>query len=112
NGANHNIIRNSYIMADTTSTSSNYGALIISGAGNSATATGSNSDSNLIQNNIIEGGYYGITQTTSSGNQILDNTIRNFYYYGVYSNAATNTLIEGNDIHKEHRSGVSTFYGV
>ncbi len=117
NNADSNIIRKCTINLNSTSTSTNY-AGIVSSAGTTAVATGTNeSDGNLFEQNTINGGYYGITSvgsTTSAvgNNQILNNTIRDFYFYGIYLSGNFNTLVEKNNISRPARTSVSTCYGV
>jgi len=117
NNADSNIIRNCSINLNTTSTSSNY-AGIVNSAGLTATTTGSNgSDYNRIENNIITGGYYGITMVGSTSesvanNRITGNIINDFYFYGIYLNGNFNTLAEKNNISRPARTSVSTFYGI
>jgi hypothetical protein len=112
NDADNNIVQNCNIFTDTISTSTNFSGLAISGSASSATATGSNCDNNLITNNVINGGYYCLTTTSSDNNILSNNVVKNFYYYGIYVNTTTNTQITGNDINRDTRSSVSTFYGI
>ena len=94
-GANHNTITNCVIDVPVTSTSSAYGIYNSSGL----------DEYNLISNNYIKNGYYGIYWYSGSstllekGNRIEGNIIDGFYYYGIYSygqdsiNVKYNTLI-------------------
>jgi len=117
NNADSNIIRNCTINLNTSSTSSNF-AGIVSSVGVSASSTGTNeSDYNLIENNTITGGYYGITSVGSSssavGNNIIrNNTVRDFYSYGIFLYGNFNTLVEGNDISRPTRGNTTTHYGI
>jgi len=116
-GADSNIIRKCIVNVNTTSTSTNY-AGIVSSAGTTAIASGSNgSDYNLIENNTITGGYYGITNigsTTESvaNNRIIGNKVSDYYSYGIYLSGNFQSLVEGNDMSRPARSGFTTHYGI
>ncbi|MCU0433141.1 MAG: right-handed parallel beta-helix repeat-containing protein [Bacteroidia bacterium] len=102
NSADSNIIRNCIVRLDTVSTSANFAGITISGA--TVTANGNFGRDNLIENNFVSGGYYGITargfSTTifSPGNRINNNTIERFHYYGVYCFYQNKLEINRNDI--------------
>ena len=100
-------------------TSLNYSGIVISGSASSATTTGSDCDYNIISNNVVTGGYYGITVVGLStayinGNQVKNNTIADFYFYGIYVNGTSGCLIEGNNISRPNRPStlISSFYGI
>ena len=119
NGADSNTIRRCTIDANITTTSTNFAGIAVSGSATSATTAGSLSDGNLIENNTVRGGYYGITVmgTTTAGNQIQNNTVRNnrvtdFYYYGIYSTGTNKLVIEGNDLERPTRTAGTTVYMV
>ena len=70
-------------------------------------------DDNLFEDNVITGGYYGITNYGSSSvanqrNKFLRNTIKDFYLYGVANNGTFQTMIDGNDISRPTRTVLST----
>ena len=70
------LFRNCTILANTTSTSTNYAGIVISGSGTSATSTtASNCDGNLFENNTITGGYYGISMMSSAALPVKYNKI-------------------------------------
>ncbi|RYZ38495.1 MAG: right-handed parallel beta-helix repeat-containing protein, partial [Sphingobacteriales bacterium] len=118
NNADSNVIRNCNILINTTSTSTNYAGIVISNSETSATTSGATRcDGNLVDNNTITGGYYGITLTGNTaepvtGNQFINNRIRDFYNYGIYLNIVGPTLVEKNDISRPTRTVLTTFYGV
>ena len=117
NQADNNTISNCIINMDATSTSStNFSGIISSSSATSTIGEDNNANNNLIQNNTINGGYYGIrlngTTTDNSGNRIEGNTIADFYTYGIYLNDQENSVVSGNDISRASRTGVTTFYGV
>ncbi|MGK0638555.1 T9SS type A sorting domain-containing protein [Schleiferia thermophila] len=117
NGADWNVVRNCSIISNTTSTSTVYAGIAFSNSTTSATTAGLNGNNNLIERNVIIGGYYGITVLGSSstargtGNSIIRNTIRDFYLYGIYALNQDNFEIFGNDISRPTRTTISTFYG-
>jgi hypothetical protein len=115
-GSDYNIIRNNTIKSLTTSTSSNYAGLVFSGSATSAT-TGTTGIFNLVENNVIDGGYYAMTMYGTSaapkglyGNVIRNNKIQNFYYYGLYSGYSDSTVISGNEFSRQTRASVSLGY--
>ncbi|RYZ54727.1 MAG: hypothetical protein EOP49_04470, partial [Sphingobacteriales bacterium] len=119
NDADSNVIRNCTILSNTSSTSTvNYAGIVISNSETSATTTGATRcDENLIENNTIIGGHYGITLTGSTtervmNNKFINNTIRDFNSYGIYMNIVGPTIVEGNDISRPTRTTMTTFYGV
>lgn len=120
NGANYNIIRNCNLRGDTSSTSSNFAGFGISGSSatsGSITTQGVSGNYNLIENNTITGGYYGLTMVGSStdsanGNIIRDNIIRDYRYYGMYVYYNEGITLEGNDISRPNRTNLTTSYGM
>ena len=119
NNADSNIIRKCTINSSLTSTSTNYAGIVISGSDASAIGNGTTlCDFNKIENNTINGGYYGVTlaATFAGGangfNQIVGNTINDFHFYGVYVAASYNTLIAKNTIARPTRTNVGEFNGI
>lgn len=114
NSADSNIISNCNVITNVASTSSNFAGITISGA--TVTANGDFGDDNLIQNNTVTGGYYGITMrgtgttTFNQRNKVINNVIRDFYYYGVYCYYQNLTEITGNTI-TARSTGSATGYG-
>ena len=117
NGASNIIVRNSLIDNQVASTSSNFAGIVM-GSGTTATGTGGLPATNVtIENNVILGGYYGITligSTAAPGlnNKILNNRIHDFYFYGVFSVGQTDFDYSGNDLARPLRSTLSSFYGL
>ncbi|MFC5269455.1 CARDB domain-containing protein [Adhaeribacter terreus] len=115
NNADHNIITNNTLNLPLTSTSSSVNGIV---AGTGSTASGNNGSNNLIQNNIINGGYCGICINGTSGNlgavsnQVKNNQVKDAYFYGMYLNNVTNSVVEGNDISRAVRANGSAFYGI
>jgi Ig-like domain CHU_C associated/Right handed beta helix region len=102
NSADSNIIQNCVVRLDTSLTSSNFAGITISGA--TVTTNGNWGSGNLIQNNTVTGGYYGITtrgfSTTifSQNNRIVNNTVNGFYYYGIYCYYQNKIVVNDNDV--------------
>jgi len=112
NGADSNVIANCVLYTDTTTTASNYAGIVISGAANSATASGSNCNGNTIVNNMVNGGFYGIIYNTCSATVVRKNKLRNFYSYGIYVNLDTDGIIDSNEIYRDTRMGLGAFNGI
>jgi len=73
-------------------------------------------DHNLIANNLITGGYYGIylygvgSSSKEKGNIISNNIIKDFYYYGLYLYYQDSITVTGNSILNGNNS--ATAYGM
>jgi len=118
NDADSNTFTGLNITVDTTSTSTNYIPIVISGATDDPTFAGSDCDGNTFTGNILNGGYYGIMVYGNaatpyiSDNVFNNNIIKNFYAYGFYLYRNHNTLIEGNDLSRPTRTNSTTFAGI
>lgn len=117
NNANNNTVSGCTIITDSTSTSTNYSGIVISGSPGSATTSGAAGNYNRILNNTIVGGYYGIIAYGASadslnGNHFVGNTIRNFYYAGLYNYYSRKSIMSGNEIFRPSRTSNTTFYGI
>jgi gliding motility-associated-like protein len=121
NNADSNTINNCTIQCNATSTSTNYGGIILNNSEAGAATTGNTfCDNNTFSGNIINGGYYGITivgGTTATtfpvlNNKVTGNTILDFYQYGVYISGTSNTLVESNFLSRPSRTAITNFYGV
>jgi parallel beta-helix repeat protein len=118
NGANNNVIKNCQIEIPQTTTSANF-AGIVSNTGTTAIAQGGNFPfENTIENNVITGGYYGVTligggsANRASGNKVLNNTLHEYYFYGIYSHSQEDFEYIGNDMARPSRTTLSSFYGI
>lgn len=115
--AHYNTIKNSKIIGDQSNTGTTVGGIIISGSATSYTAT-TTASYNVIENNEISGGYFGIssygtaTIANMKGNIIKNNIIKDYYVYGIYLIGTDSTQIVGNDLHRKNRLVVSTGYGI
>lgn len=113
NSADSNTVKNCIVKLDSTATSSNFAGITMSGA--TVATNGDNGDANLVQNNEVSGGYYGITMrgisTTvfNQRNQISGNNIRNYYYYGIYCYAQNRPVIQGNTSQSRPASTTSNY---
>jgi parallel beta-helix repeat protein len=117
--SNNAIISNCTINMPMNSGSKIHGIII--GLSDGVTA-GNYSSNSLIQNNIINGGYFGVrlvgTAVTGSNptgavnNRIAGNQFRDFYNYGMYFVNADGTKIENNDFSRPTRTDVSGFTGI
>lgn len=109
NRAANNVIDNNIILLDTTlsSVSSLSSGIVASSSLTGVTSSGVNAFDNIIQNNKVYGGYYGIrlngesTTSFNTGNKLINNELRKFYYYGIYLLYQGNTLIERNNINAQ-----------
>lgn len=116
--SNNCIVENNIMLGDVNATATSYMGINISSNSNS-TAGISTSAGNIIRNNDIVGGYYGVylygdlnNTGTAYGNIISNNTVRDFYIYGIYNYGADSTQIVSNDVHRLNRVAASTFYGI
>ncbi len=112
NGANHNIVDGCIVEVDSAEqqTGGNFAGITISGL--AATSSGTNGSNNIIRNNKIHGGYYGVTvmgtnsSTFEVNNRVENNEITGQRYYNMYCYYQSGLHIEGN--HLQHRSPFNT----
>lgn len=114
NGADSNIIRNSTITTNITETSTNFAGIVINGSVSGTGASGSNGSGNLIENNRIVGGYYGIyaygsTTAYNKNNIFRNNKIEDYYYYSIYLYGQQDALVKGNEISRPVRTNSSNY---
>jgi trimeric autotransporter adhesin len=117
NNADSNTIKNSVINLSIATTSTNFAGIVIAGGNTATTTTTNGCDANLIDNNTINGGYYGITlagnaTSRSVNNRITRNKIKDHYFYGIYNTTSDNTLIESNELSSPTRTLGTTTYGI
>jgi len=112
NDADSNIIRkcsvvNTYVY--TTSSPQYSSGIVVNGNEEDEDGLGiSHCDYNIITQNTVSGGYYGIILTsydsyspamvTMDNNQVTNNTVKDFINVGITLLWGNNTLVEGNDI--------------
>lgn len=115
NSADSNTVSNCIVNLSTTTTSSNFAGITLSGA--TVTTNGDNGDENLIIGNEVHGGYYGITargiSTTlfNQRNHIRNNVVEDCYYYGIYLYAQNGNEITENRI-SLRTPGTTASYGI
>ena len=116
NGADHNTFTNCHFETSTTSTSTFYSNVVMSGSLTAATTAGNSGSYNTFDNNTHIGGYYAFTMNGLSsalrdvGNSVTNSTFENFYLYGLYLKSQDEMVIMNNNISREDRTG--SFYGI
>ncbi|MDT8324747.1 MAG: BNR-repeat neuraminidase N-terminal domain-containing protein, partial [Bacteroidota bacterium] len=114
NSADYNEITDCVINLPANTTSA-YHIGICASSTTSYSSTGDWGDFNLIKDNEINSGYYGIrwngysssSTTTSRGNQFIGNTVKDFYYYGMYLRYSTEIVVTDNTV-IQRKSGTWT----
>lgn len=112
--ADHNTIKRCKVNLSKTTTSNLYAGIAITSLDYDPIGWPVNSycDSNLITNNTVTGGNYGITLASSNlnanmstciGNIVRNNIIKDPYQYGIYLSGLAKTLIDSNDISQPTR---------
>lgn len=115
NAADSNQVTNCQLLGSAGSTSSNRSNVVFSNSTTSYSGTGNSGNYNTIKNNLIRGGYFGLSQyastSSSSSTWTTGMWIENneFYrcYYGMYFRGSSNKKIIGN---KVDSNGYMTFY--
>ncbi|MCW3467601.1 right-handed parallel beta-helix repeat-containing protein [Chitinophaga nivalis] len=117
--ADSNTISRNKILTDPTEEYGDYAGVVINGADGSTTSgTNNRCDGNVVRNNNINGGIYGIviygeSATPVIGNKIVGNTIREFYESGIQATYTIYTLIDKNTMSRPTRVSESyTLYGI
>jgi hypothetical protein len=106
-GANYNSIENCVLLGIPTTSTTNSFALIFSGVGDN--------EYNVIKNNLMMNGSYGIYMNGVStnyqkGNQVLGNKIQGFQLYGLYFGYQDSVQVSGNELLS---SGTASYgYGI
>jgi gliding motility-associated-like protein len=119
NDADSNVVKNSTININKTSTSStNFGGIIINSSATSITTAGTAlCDFNTLTGNTINGGYYGVAIVSGTtpyveNNSITNNKIYDFYAYGIYLAGNSHTLVESNELARPTRTNSTTTYAI
>ncbi|TVQ78548.1 MAG: T9SS C-terminal target domain-containing protein [Flavobacteriales bacterium] len=118
NGADHNTFSNCHFETNTSSTSTLFSNVVMSGSLTFATTPGNSGSFNTFENNTHVGGYYGFamngpgTTNFNVGNKIINSTFEDFFLYGLYLRSQEDVEIVGNDISRATRTTVSTLYGL
>lgn len=114
NSADYNEISNCVIEVSPTTTD-NEVVGILACTTTSYSTTGDYGNYNLIKDNTITGGYYGIRwngsattdYTTAVGNQFTGNTLTEWYYYGMYLYYIGGSLVVSHNNAVQRTSGTS-----
>jgi parallel beta-helix repeat protein len=114
------ITRCTFDLTNVTATSSaNSSGICFSSSNTSATSAGTNGTqcyiggNKLLGNTGAGGYYYAITVCgASDSNTIENNLVQNFYYYGIYVSGAKNTQIKKNNVNRATKNITTTFYGI
>ncbi len=102
NNADSNVIKNCLVVVNQTSTATNFAGICITGS--TPSTAGANGNGNLILNNEVNGGYYGIvmqglsTTVFDQNNAVIGNTLKNTYYYPIRCYSQNNVAIRKNTI--------------
>ncbi len=117
NSANYNNLLNCKISMPILGASYYYYPIPVAICGSSYYGTGDNGNYNVINNNRLIGGYFGMSiygnstmPTLCTGNKITNNKIEQAYYMGIYGQYQTNMLIEHNII--RNSTAVTYDYGI
>lgn len=116
NDADNNTITNCTITSDLITTIDQFVGITLSG-GPGATQEDAKCDNNILSNNTITGGYYGISMfggqfTSVSGNKVINNKIYDVHNTGIKLQGSFNTLVEGNEISNPTRTTQWYFAGI
>lgn len=115
NAENITLVGNT-ILLDTASTNTTNSGIVASGSTvNSTTETVIQQI--RIDSNLIVGGYYGIRLNGAAASPaanvlVRDNDIRDFYVYGLWTQGTDGAIIEANDITRDRRFTLSSYYGI
>jgi hypothetical protein len=120
NEADNNTIANCTINVGTTGTSTNFLGIAINGSATATSSSGNNGNENIITDNTIIGGYYGVylygsssLSTVNINNSVGFNNIQDAYYTGVYAIYQSDGLqIYKNEITRPTRTTFTTGYGI
>lgn len=112
NDADYNTINNCTVLLDSSSVSNNYAGIVISGSNLSPTTVGSNCNNITLSENVVVGGYYGIS-VNGANITVSNNTVRSFAVYGIYGGELSTASITNNNINRLTRtSNINSFYGI
>jgi len=120
NQADNNIIRRCTINNNIFSNSTNYLGIVMNGGTSSLGQSGNNGNNNLIENNKVIGGYYGIylfgnstNSTQNNNNKVVGNNITEFYTYGVNAaNQSNGLVVSKNEMARPNRLNSGNCAGV
>ncbi|HOJ05892.1 MAG TPA: BNR-repeat neuraminidase N-terminal domain-containing protein, partial [Bacteroidota bacterium] len=118
NSADYNEISDCVIEVTSSSTSASIIPILASST-TSYSSYGDHGNFNVIKDNAISGGYYGIRwngssssdYTTAQGNQFIGNTLTEWYYYGMYLYYPGGALVVRGNTAVQRTSGSITTSG-
>ncbi|MDT8323148.1 MAG: right-handed parallel beta-helix repeat-containing protein, partial [Bacteroidota bacterium] len=118
NAADHNEISDCVITTPA-NTASTYHRGIVTASLTSSPSYGDHGSYNLIRDNVIESGYYGIQwygasssdYTVSRENHFIGNTVKDFHYYGIYMGGGGAQVLRGNSVVQRSSGAFSTSGG-
>jgi hypothetical protein len=120
NAADDNIISSCTINTSLTNTTAyNYVGIALSGSTSTPLTAGNSGNNNLITNNVLIGGYYGVSLYGNSAanaqcvnNVVSNNIIQETYSYATYLAYQSGAVISGNNISRPTRTSSTTTAGV
>ncbi|MCC5917632.1 MAG: T9SS type A sorting domain-containing protein [Cryomorphaceae bacterium] len=118
NGADYNSFTNMRFEADLVGTSTSLANVVAAGDTSSALSFGNNSNFTSFDNCNFIGGYYGLvlngdsTTNRNVGNSVTNCTFEEQNYCAAYLNAQDSLTFSGNDISRETRTTVSSFFSL
>lgn len=112
--ADHNMIDSCHVRVNP-STSSLFSPISFSNTRTSPAASGLNGNYNVISNNCIENGYYGVriqgdVNNHQSGNMLIDNEFFDPYFYNIYIQYQDSVEVWGNDADQTIQAGGDGLY--
>ena len=115
NDANNNTISNNTVNISSTSTSSSNSVGIILNGSTTSYLTGDDEViDNIIDGNIVNGGYTGIVVSGSAsgmtGNVVSNNTVVDFYSQGIWAEETSGIEIFNNEIYRAILANTTTTY--
>jgi hypothetical protein len=115
NGAHDVIVQNCSIVTHSSSTSTFFNGIVVSGSNTGYTTGGSDFENIDINNNAFVGGYNairinGLSASKATGIEVVDNTFDQNRWAGVYLNQCEDVLIHNN--HMNGQSGITAGAGI
>ena len=109
--ADSNRITNCQIINNTTATTTNFAGIVINGSLTTTATSGNNGNYNMIMNNTIVGGYYGVYMYGSStagaqnlANEVRNNIVQEVHGYSIYAIYQSGVVISKNNISRPTRT--------
>ena len=118
NGSNNNFFRECTVNTNTTSSSSAFCPISLSGSASQAQSAGVSGSNNTFSVCTTSGGFWGVIFWTNFtvpydvNNRILGCTIRDFHSFGINNFYAEGTIARNNTIERPNRTISGTVYGI